>query len=88
MCIRDRAEVLPAAEAGRVAHLLLGDRLERWGRYDDQHGLMEERALPAPGDEDLCERAVFATLARGGEVESLPPEQLPNGEPVSAWLRF
>ena len=82
------AEVLPAAEAGRVAHLLLGDRLERWGRYDDQHGLMEERALPAPGDEDLCERAVFATLARGGEVESLPPEQLPNGEPVSAWLRF
>jgi hypothetical protein len=38
-------------EAGRVGHLLLGERLERWGRYDEQHGLMEARALPAPGDE-------------------------------------
>lgn len=82
------ASVLPAAEAGRVAHLLLGDRLERWGRYDEQHGLMEERAIPAPGDEDLLERAVFATLLRGGEVETLPSEKLPAGSPAAAWLRF
>lgn len=82
------AEVLPAAEAGRVAHLLLSDRLERWGRYDEQHGLMEERAIPAPGDEDLLERAVHATLSRGGEVECLPLEKLPAGSPAAAWLRF
>ena len=82
------ANVLPAAEAGRVARLLVSDRLERWGRYDEQHGLMEERALPAPGDEDLLERAVFATLVRGGEVDSLPVEKLPAGAPAAAWLRF
>lgn len=82
------AEVLSAAEAGRVAHLLLGDRLERWGRYDEQHGLMEERALPEPGDEDLLERALFATLSRGGDVESLPQAQMPTAEPAAAWLRF
>ena len=82
------AQVLPAAEAGRVAHLLLGERLERWGRYDEQHGVMEERAIPAPGDEDLLERAVHATLLRGGEVESLPVEKLPAGSPAAAWLRF
>lgn len=82
------AEVLPAAEAGRVAHLLVGERLERWGRYDDHRGLLVDRALPSPGDEDLLERAIHATLARGGEVEALPADQLPNGEPVAAWLRF
>ena len=82
------ARVLPAAEAGRVAHLLLGERLERWGKFDEQRGLIEDRALPAPGDEDLFERAILATLARGGEVESVPADQLPNGEPAAAWLRF
>ena len=82
------AQVLEAAEAGRVAHLLLGERLERWGKFDEQRGLIEDRALPAPGDEDLFERAIHATLARGGEVEAVPPDQLPNGEPAAAWLRF
>ena len=39
-------------------------------------------------DEDLLERAVHATLLRGGEVESLPVEKLPAGSPAAAWLRF
>lgn len=82
------AEVLPAAEAGRVAHLFLAEHLERWGRYHDRTGRLEERALPAPGDEDLLERALLATLSHGGEVESLAGDRMPAGEPAAAWLRF
>jgi len=82
------AEVLPAAEAGRVAHLFLAEHMERWGRYHDRTGRLEERALPAPGDEDLLERALLATLSHGGEVESLAGDRMPAGEPAAAWLRF
>lgn len=80
--------VLSAAEAGRVAHLLLAEGQERWGKFDERNGIVEERRVPQEGDEDLLERALFATLAKGGEVEAVPPEQLPNGEAVAAWLRF
>ncbi len=82
------ADVLPAAESGRVAHLLLADRLERWGRFDDRHGVVEERLQPVPGDEDLLERALAATLSHGGEAESLATDRMPSGAAAAAWLRF
>jgi len=81
-------EVLKAAESGRVAHLFLADRIERWGRFDERLGVLEERAQPAPGDEDLLERALFATLSHGGEAENLATDRMPAGAAAAAWLRF
>ncbi len=82
------AQVLPAAHHGRVEVLFAALGLERWGRFDPATGAVELRDEPAPGDEDLLDRASIQTFLNGGAVFPVAPERVPGGAPVAAVLRY
>lgn len=79
--------ILPAADQARIQALLVPLEGEVWGRYDAARARVVAHARRQPGDVELLERAVCATLARGGEVHALPAAELPRGSAV-ALLRW
>jgi hypothetical protein len=79
--------ILPAADQARIQALLVPLEGEVWGRYDAARARVVAHARRQPGDVELLERAVSATLARGGDVHALPAAELPRGGAV-ALLRW
>lgn len=85
------AQVLPAAEAGRVERLLLQPDVERWGRFGTENGRVAVHPDALPGDDELLDLAAALTLRGGGAVLPLPAEltaqpELADG--VAALLRY
>ena len=78
------AAVLEAAASGRVAHLFLADGAQHPGGWD--RGML--RVTSEGEGEDLLNIAALQTLAHAGEIWIMPPEQVPNGGPVAALLRY
>jgi hypothetical protein len=80
--------VLPAAVQGRIAALFVADREYRWGTVDSTTGEAVVHEERAPGDEELVDRAIAETLARGGQVYALAAERMPHGAGLAALLRY
>ncbi len=82
------AAVLPAAMQGRVGTLLLADGASVWGAVDNESGVPsvhDERQL---GDEELLDRALVETIAKGGNVYALEDERMPHQAEIAAILRY
>ena len=82
------AEVVPAADAGRIDSLFVALDAQAWGRYDDASLAAEMHPTPQPGDEDLLNRAALETYLKGGAVFAVPSERVPGRTPAAAILRF
>jgi Bacterial archaeo-eukaryotic release factor family 3 len=81
------AAVLPAADAGCVACLVVAAETRRWGRFDRGTGAVFEHDATYPGDEDLIELAIVRTLENRGGVHVVAAADVPGRGPVAAVLR-
>ena len=80
--------VLLAALDGRVDTLFAPDTTAAWGRYAPDQYTVEVHPHREPGDTELLNAAVTHTLQSGGTVYVHPPENLPEGAPIAALLRY
>jgi hypothetical protein len=85
---RDVKPVVLAAYQGRIESLIVGVGVQRWGRFDEQTGAVEERAKAIPGDVDLLDLAAIQTILRGGAVYAVEPGEVPENAPLAAVFRF
>ncbi len=74
--------VLGAAEQGRIEALFVAEGSLPIGRRSPR------RASPASRHEATVEKAVLATLAHGGRVYVVPPDQLPRQRGLLPSLRY
>lgn len=82
-------ECVSAALDGRVATLMVANRGSYWGTVDPENSAkVVSRAQRDPGDVDLLELAVRATLTTGGRVIGLAPKALPSHTLAAALLRY
>lgn len=80
--------VLLAALDGRVDTLFAPDTTAAWGQYAPDRYSVEVHPHRQPGDTELLNAAVTHTLQSGGTVYVDPPEDLPEGAPIAALLRY
>jgi hypothetical protein len=77
-------EIVKAAFEARIASLLVKEGTSTMGVFD--RNTMEMKV--AGRQEDLVNAAALQTLAFGGEVFILRPEDVPNGSHLAAVLRW
>ncbi|HZS32077.1 MAG TPA: hypothetical protein VFC42_01715 [Methylomirabilota bacterium] len=80
--------VLLGAAHGRVAELLVRADAEQWGTVEPASERVTVADAPAPGREDLVNRAAVDTLARSGEVHVLDGARMPTPGPLAAIFRY
>jgi hypothetical protein len=80
-------EAVPAAHEGRLAALFVPLESQLWGRHDPETGEVALHEEAQPGDADLIDYAALETLAHGGQVYAVAPEELP-AKPVAGILRY
>ena len=90
---RDRAaatlaEIVPAAEAGRVATLLVAEGARRFGTFDRATGALALHDEPRNADDDLVDFAAARTFLNRGAVHVLPADEIPGGGIAAAILRY
>ncbi|MEZ5383548.1 MAG: hypothetical protein R2754_17340 [Microthrixaceae bacterium] len=78
-------EVVQRAREGRVEVLVVASGLPVWAAGDQPDSVHDEFH---PGDEDLTNTAALAVRATGGTVHVVAPNQVPDGGPVAAILRY
>ena len=82
-------EAIEAARAGRVAAVLVASDAAVWGDPGTGAGAPEVHDDRRPGDRDLLDVVVAETWTRsGGSVWVVPSEEIPDGAPVAALLRY
>ncbi len=81
-------ETVAAAHHGRVDTLFVALNAQVWGAYDTKTDTVQVRESPEPGDEDLLDLAAIESLLNGGSVYAVEPEQVPDGGPLAAVLRY
>lgn len=84
----DVADIVAAADCGRVEVLFLAVDAECRGCYDPETGAVLVHEKARPGDVDLLESALQDTLSHDGAVYILPPDLMPQGLAAAALLRF
>jgi hypothetical protein len=77
-----------AAHEGRIEVLFVAVGLQVWGRLDTDIGKVHVHDSPEPGDEDLLDLAAVQALIKGGSVYAVRPEEVPDGAPLAAILRY
>jgi hypothetical protein len=82
------AEVVPAAQFGRVATLFVGLGLQQWGTFDPESNQVQMNRRPKPGDVDLLDLAAAQTLLNDGTVYAVEPREVPGGSQVAAVFRY
>ena len=80
--------IIPAAVHGRVAVLFVAVGTQHWGVYDADSGALELHQEPLPGDEDLLNAAAMNTLATGGTVFAMQPQEVPGESAAAAVFRY
>ncbi|NIR42800.1 MAG: hypothetical protein GWN99_02900 [Gemmatimonadetes bacterium] len=71
--------IVPAAHNGRIASLFVAVGVQRWGTYDPSGQDLMVHDEPEPGDQDLLDLAAVQTLAHGGDVFAVKPDEIPDG---------
>ncbi len=88
LATNDMKQAALAAYDGRVATLFVATGVHQWGKLDEESRkilLYDDRK---PGLEDLLDFATVHTLAKGGIVYSLDPEEVPGETAIAAVLRY
>ncbi len=86
--VNDLATVLDAAHQGRVETLLFARGTLCWGQFDAETRTVHTHPKRQPGDQELINRAAIVTWRLGGTVHGWAPDDLPNGQKVTAILRY
>lgn len=81
-------EIVVRAREGRIDTLLVTDAAPVWGHVAPDTGTVETSPHPSIHDEDLIDRAVFDTLAKGGDVVVTNADRLGSDSGVAAILRY
>ena len=80
--------MIAAAHYARVSHLFVQKDAHIWGSFDEMDDRMTIHDEQAPDDESLLDHAVEKTILNGGEVHTLPKQEMPAGAVVAAVLRY
>jgi Bacterial archaeo-eukaryotic release factor family 3 len=80
--------IVTAAYDGRIDTLFVAVSVQQWGIFHSESRKVEVHQEAVPGDEDLLDVAATYTLLRRGTVYAVAPEQMPNGTPAAAILRY
>lgn len=81
-------QVLTSAHEGRIDELLVATGERAWGSWDPESRRAIVAGAPLPGRLDLVDLAVQQTLQHGGKVELLSRDEMPEGKPTAALLRW
>lgn len=81
-------EAITAAVQGRVASLFVPVGQSVWGRVDAASHSVTINETAQPYDEDLLDVAAIDTLATGGSVFAVQPDEMPDGARIAAIFRF
>jgi hypothetical protein len=82
-------DVVPAAGDGRVETLFVAAGQRRWGTYDEAGRSVALHDEPGDGRRDLLDLAAVLTLAKGGRVFVVEPDEVPAaGQPLAAIFRY
>jgi hypothetical protein len=81
-------EIVIAATEGRIDTLFVSRDARCWGRFHAAERRIEAHDEPRTGDKELLDMAAVNTILQGGRVFVLAPEQVPDGEPQAAILRY
>ena len=84
----DIKEIIAAAEQGRVDSLFVAMGVEVWGTVSPETGKVQVHQESQTGDEDLLDLAALHTLFNSGVVFVVPPEKVPDEEPLAAVFRY
>lgn len=84
----DVEEVVKAAYHGRVDTLFVPVGVHRWGSYDpsNDHIILNESDREVGWD--LLDFAASRTLANGGDVYAVKPDEVPDKAPIAAIFRY
>jgi hypothetical protein len=80
-------EIIPAVFQGKVDTLLVDPKAELFGRFDTERRQLEQVATADPAL-DLVELAAEQTILHRGNVWPAKRDELANGSPMRAILRF
>jgi Bacterial archaeo-eukaryotic release factor family 3 len=84
----DPAEIVTAAENGRIDSLFLIPGLQLWGRFDPTQNATELHNQRQDGDSELASLAAEQTFLNGGAVFFCDKNQTPRKTPIAALLRY
>ncbi|MDJ0941774.1 MAG: hypothetical protein QNJ00_18560 [Woeseiaceae bacterium] len=85
----DIATILGAAYDGRVEALLVDLESDILGTFDTKtRETVTGSDAPESGSNDLTGLAASFTYARGGEIYAASKEEIPDGRPIAALLRY
>jgi hypothetical protein len=81
-------EIVPAAHFERVEGLFFAADDQEWGTFDPESGEVVLHDEQQPGDRDLLDLAAVQTMLNGGWLFVVDGEQVPDGGPAAAILRY
>lgn len=81
-------ELVRAARWGRMDTLIVGAGQHVWGVFDEQADRVETHREPAPGDDDLLDRAAVETLLNGGQVRVVEAGKVPGDGAAAGIMRY
>jgi hypothetical protein len=84
----DPADIVPAANYGRVDTLFVAWDLQRWGQFDPATGTVTQHDEFEQGDRDLLNLAAAQTLRHGGSVYALEADEVPSETSIAALFRY
>jgi hypothetical protein len=82
------ADVLAAAQQGRVQSLFVAAGVQLWGSFNTRMSVVSVCEEPMPGTQDLLNLAALRTLTNGGSVYAVPPREVPGGGALAAVYRY
>jgi hypothetical protein len=81
-------EIVNAARYGRVETLFVAVDDHLWGQIDEDSDRLVAHREPQDGDEDLLDYAAAHTLLKGGQVNAVSREQVPQNGRMAAIFRY
>jgi Bacterial archaeo-eukaryotic release factor family 3 len=84
----DIGAIVTAACDGRVDTLFIAVDRQQWGCFDGESRTIEVHEEAVAGDDDLLDLAATYTLRKRGTVYGVGLDQMPEGTPAAAILRY
>ncbi len=84
----DIEKIVPAAYNGRVKQLMISTGIQQWGEFVSEKNAVELHDVDTSSSIDLIDFAATCTFLTGGDVFIVGAEDIPEGKPYAAILRY
>jgi hypothetical protein len=81
-------EIVLAGSEGRIDTLFIARDIQHWGKFDADARKVHVHEKPQAGDEDLLDLVAAHTFLNNGRVFVLLKDEVPDGQPQAAILRY